>query len=362
MKTNARSSAGIAAMLMVAMLTVGCGGGGGGSDPAPTPTPTPDPSDPTPTPTPDPSDPTPTPTPDPGPAESARQAFERFRSGDGWKGTTSPLIAQVEGVDFINVTSTFASIANDLIPVIVFEDPAPVFRTLDPDRNSGVKGSVESRRNFDGTFRPEDDPALFGSVEFTNSEEFNYGIWMDYGIAGMRLSITDVAGLDSIGVTVVGDGGTVGNGDVGMLGMPTGSGPTGRGGSATWLGKAIGFYMTPQSQSAVSGDARLDVEFAGNTLDAGFTGFDSPIQSVFFRDVPIAGDGTFQHGNLDRSGEGTASERELRGQFNGPGHAEAGGIFGYWPGYQDIVAGLGIAAGIGSADRGLTAAFIARRQ
>ena len=105
--------------------------------------------------------------------------------------------------------------------------------------------------------------------------------------------------------------------------LGTGSGTNPISGSATWNGAMAGIKISGSTPGpAVTGDARMQVDFINVTSDLEFTGI-AEISSggvagarspdMVWRDMPMNG-GAFR-------GQG------LEGRFYGPNHEEAGGVF-----------------------------------
>ena len=150
-----------------------------------------------------------------------------------------------------------------------------------------------------------------------------YGGWMDH--AGFYV----IAGVEQRG-QVLGETvsaalrGTAAGGDF------SGSRPSA---SATWRGVMTG--TTATGGGILQGDASLTYDLASHTLDAGFTNIVDIDRSAAhvtseasFAGVPVAADGTFQHGT---------TRNFVRGGFSGPGQEEAVGVFEQ----NDIVGAFG---------------------
>ena len=99
-------------------------------------------------------------------------------------------------------------------------------------------------------------------------------------------------------------------------GTPSGTNPVG--GSAVWSGGVRAFDTHPDTLGTpVSGDARIEVDFAATTLDVAFTNFTGGHGDMAWRDLSIE-NGTFRH----ERGPDT-----LDGAFYGDDHRGAAGSF-----------------------------------
>ena len=137
-------------------------------------------------------------------------------------------------------------------------------------------------------------------------QEVVYGGWLDhtaFEVAGELYEESDGQSVAGIYGLAVGDA--------------SGSVPTG--GSATWRGVMVA--AETQRVEVHQGDATLTLDFAASNLDAAFTNVHevetgASRASISFSDVPLTEDGFAFH-----------ADRRIEGQFFGPDHAEAGGIF-----------------------------------
>ena len=97
-------------------------------------------------------------------------------------------------------------------------------------------------------------------------------------------------------------------------------------GSATWLGIMVGTPAVGEERGdRLVGTAALNYDMAVGGLDAAFSdiqnidrGTAHSTQTVLFSDLEVGPDGTFSRGQ---------SGARIQGGFNGPGHAEAAGVF-----------------------------------
>lgn len=98
-------------------------------------------------------------------------------------------------------------------------------------------------------------------------------------------------------------------------------------GSATWLGVMVGTPAAGSSRgNRLVGTAALNLDLAaGGGIDIAFSDITDidrlaphSTRYVIFPDVPISARGTFQAG---------LTGNRIQGGFDGPGHAEAAGIF-----------------------------------
>lgn len=143
-----------------------------------------------------------------------------------------------------------------------------------------------------------------------------YGAWMEHGgFAVIQDTFKD--SLDGFSLEVTARGALAG-GDL------TGSAPSG---TATWLGLMVGTPQTGSSKGNIlQGDAALTFTLEnGGSMDAAFTNIADldrrapyHIRSVRFNDVPVAGNGTFEAGNMGN---------RIQGGIYGPGHVETAGTF-----------------------------------
>lgn len=99
-----------------------------------------------------------------------------------------------------------------------------------------------------------------------------------------------------------------------VVGTPSGTNPVR--GSAEWSGDVVAFDAGTDA-SPVNGDARLQVDFAGGTLDVEFTNFTRGRDDMTWRGLSIV-DGEFQRS--DRHGA-------IDGAFFGDHHEAAAGEF-----------------------------------
>ena len=96
--------------------------------------------------------------------------------------------------------------------------------------------------------------------------------------------------------------------------------------SASWLGIMVGTTTSGDEEGVrLVGTAALSYDMAAGGLDAAFSGIRNidrgtahAIRTVIFSDLEVGPDGTFSRGQ---------SGTRIHGGFQGPGHAEAAGIF-----------------------------------
>ena len=149
-----------------------------------------------------------------------------------------------------------------------------------------------------------------------------YGAWMRHAFFGVR-SAHGQGTIDGTSYNFSSRWGVAG-GDL------TGSPPTDM--SATWSGVMVG---TPRTGAAkgnlLQGEAALTYTLDGGrgTLDAAFTDIKDldrlaahTTETVRFDDVPVGTRGTFL-----KSSTSFESKNYIKGEFYGPGHAEAAGVF-----------------------------------
>ena len=104
------------------------------------------------------------------------------------------------------------------------------------------------------------------------------------------------------------------------FGDATGSTPTGSG-TATWRGVMIGGHL--RERIPYQGDATITADFGDGNVDVAFTDIHvtstgAAIDSIMFDDVPFTATGF---------SSGGTSGNWIAGDFYGPDHAEAGGVF-----------------------------------
>ena len=90
-------------------------------------------------------------------------------------------------------------------------------------------------------------------------------------------------------------------------------------GSAAWQGVVVGYDLSTSAGALIEGDATIAMSFARSTIDIVFTRLQGR-PNMIWTDLQVV-DGVFQ-------------DTALWGQFYGPNHEEAGGVF-----YRDQIAG-----------------------
>ena len=149
------------------------------------------------------------------------------------------------------------------------------------------------------------------------------GVWTGRATAGDKLNI------DTFGVWGTYNTGTPLRGSTTLqgidvqfafpvsLGMGSGSNPVS--GSATWTGAMAGVKIGSSSLGAeVTGDAEMTADLAAASLDLAFTNI-ADTSGVLSNDIRWQGV-SMQNGSFNGSGG-------LQGNFYGPNHEEAGGVF-----------------------------------
>ena len=206
-----------------------------------------------------------------------------------------------------------------------------VDRTMQPDPPETEAGPMEPET---GSMEPATTPTLeaLGLQEtfvvdgtdgsYTSTHFIKWGVWG--GILRDDYATCTAIGCPPPGETIFmayvnheGDG-TV---STGTQGMQSGTSP--EMGSAVWTGNALAYDSEDVSfggsivttYRAVTGDSRLQADFAANTVDIDFTGFDNGQADMSWDGLAMA-NGTF--------GSKTAG---LEGAFYGADHEGAAGTF-----------------------------------
>ena len=133
-----------------------------------------------------------------------------------------------------------------------------------------------------------------------------FGVWGTYNTGTPLRGSTTLQGMDVQFAFPV------------SLGMVSGSNPVS--GSATWTGAMAGVKIGSSSLGAeVTGDAEMTADLAAASLDLAFTNIIADTSGVLSNDIRWQGV-SMQNGSFNGSGG-------LQGNFYGPNHEEAGGVF-----------------------------------
>ncbi|MDE0386993.1 MAG: hypothetical protein OXI22_24150 [Defluviicoccus sp.] len=171
--------------------------------------------------------------------------------------------------------------------------------TLEPDGSAGGEGTTSYRVvNSDGRY-----PGSFSGTR-TRYAFDDWGYWAREGEETLFRAFIRGELENGFSYTLH------------VEGTPSGTDPVG--GAAVWSGGVRAFDTHPDTLGTpVSGDARIEVDFATTTLDVEFTDFSEGHGDMAWRDLGIV-DGTFRH----RSGLDT-----IDGAFYGDDHRAAAGSF-----------------------------------
>ena len=153
---------------------------------------------------------------------------------------------------------------------------------------------------------------------------YSYGGWMEYNVFAVRELAATTEALQGAGYHGWSSG------------IGSNTAPAASGGSAIWSGVMVGMDHEGDGQgNVIQGDAGVTVDFDSLEADVAFTNVHdltagTSREGNTWNDVPITGQGTFEGTN--EHGRGS-----MEGRFYGPGHEEAGGVFGY----DDITGAFG---------------------